>query len=313
MPAKVFVLIPAFNVAPWLGEAIDSVIHQTFSDWELLILDDYSSDDTYKVAQSFEQKDSRIKVYRNDENLGMLRNWNKGIGYCRSDYFAKLDGDDYWEQTMLEKAVALLETQPNTGIVFSNYLNIDAEGNIEPIRHTLPEFARNKTFNGIDLVKQGVDAMLGNDVLRQGLGLIRFEAIQKFGPYRFLLSEKTQASTDTEFYFRIACHYGIHCIDEELYFYRIHQTSITSRDNLDGLAHQKLHENKIVINDYYYKQKKITASDWRSNKRSITFQNLLYQQYRARKMRTYGKALIIWFKLIVGFPGQITEHIFKRL
>lgn len=102
---RISILIPLYNAENFIAQTIESVLQQTFQDWELIILDDCSTDNSYIVAKALETKDSRIKVYKNSHNLGMLGNWNEGIKYCHSEYFAKLDADDLWHHKMLEESM----------------------------------------------------------------------------------------------------------------------------------------------------------------------------------------------------------------
>jgi glycosyltransferase involved in cell wall biosynthesis len=313
MPAQVFVLIPTFNVEPFIATAIESVIQQTFQDWELLVLDDCSTDNTFAIAQSYANKDSRIEVIRNTENLGMLGNWNKGITYCTSPFFIKLDGDDYWHSEMLSKAWQVLKQNPEVALVFSKYVNVNMEGAVvEGSAIELPEFARGKAFSCVDLVQQGSEKMLSYSVLRQGLSIFRTEVFKELGPYRFLLTPDTQASTDTEFYFRVGCHHKIFCLDEVQYFYRVHNQSISSINKQQDLGEQKMFEVKTVINDYYFQQGKIDRSVWKQNKANIEFLYHLYQAYRFRKQGNWLRSAKQLLNETFMHPNLMAAHVWKR-
>ncbi len=256
---NVSILIPAFNASNYIAAAIDSVLFQTYTDWELIVLDDCSSDETFTIAEAYAQRDKRIQVLRNDENLGMLGNWNKGITLCSGPIFIKLDADDKWDSQMLSKSVEVLEKYPEVGLVFSRYCNIDTSDSVIPGSDIqLPDFARNKPFSCVPLVKKGPDEMLSYSILRQGLSVMRRSVFEKVGNYRYLLTKKTQAATDTEFYFRVGAHYSIYCIDEVLYFYRVHATSISATDRESLLTDQKIYEIKYSIIKYYKDQYLIT-------------------------------------------------------
>lgn len=313
MPAQVFVLIPTFNVEPFITSAIESVIHQTFQGWELLVLDDCSTDNTFAIAQSYAQKDSRITVVQNSENLGMLSNWNKGITYCASPFFIKLDGDDYWHPEMLDKALRVLKQNSDVALVFSKYINVNSDGIlVEDSAIELPEFARGKAFSCVDLVRQGSEKMLSYSVLRQGLSILRTDVFKELGPYRFLLTSDTQASTDTEFYFRVGCHHKIFCLNEVLYFYRVHGQSISSINKQQGLAEQKMFEVKTVINDYYFQQGKIDQRHWKQNKANTEFLYRLYQAYRFRQQGNWFRSAKQLLSEVFSHPNLMAEHVWKR-
>ena len=313
-PPGIFILIPAYNVGEYLAEAIESVIAQSYRDWTLLILDDCSTDNTASVAASFVTKDNRVTYIRNERNLGMVRNWNKGITFCKSTYFAKLDGDDKWHPRMIESALAILDLQKDVGIVFTKYVNIDHAGKIlDGSEITLPDFAKDKSFSCIPLVRQGSSKMLSYSVLRQGLSVMRSKIFKEVGAYRFLITEDTQASSDTEFYFRVGCHYQVHCIDRVMYYYRVHPASISAVNQASGLAERKMYEVKSVINDYYFAQRKIDIGAWRKNKAETDFLYLLYLNYQSRQRKEFFHALKILLKLIGLHPIKTLNHFFRRL
>lgn len=112
--AKVTVLMPTYNVAPYVREAIDSVMQQTYTDFELLVIDDCSTDDTVSVVHSID--DPRIHIIQNEKNVGLAENLNRGLSHITTEYVARMDGDDIAEPFWLEKEVAVLDSHPEIGI-----------------------------------------------------------------------------------------------------------------------------------------------------------------------------------------------------
>jgi GT2 family glycosyltransferase len=112
---RVTVLMAVYNGAEYLREAIDSVIGQTFSDLELLIVDDASTDETVAIVESYD--DPRIRLLRNETNLNQVVSLNRGLVEARGDYVARLDHDDVCRPTRLERQVAVLDTRPDVGVV----------------------------------------------------------------------------------------------------------------------------------------------------------------------------------------------------
>lgn len=100
---KVSVIMPAYNTERYLPDAIKSVQAQTFLDWELVICDDCSKDNTYQVALGFAKKDSRIKVIRNELNSGVAQTRNNALDMATGEYVAFLDSDDLWLPDKLRK------------------------------------------------------------------------------------------------------------------------------------------------------------------------------------------------------------------
>lgn len=112
--AKVTVLMPTYNVAPYVKEAIESVLRQSYRDFELLVVDDASTDDTLAVVRSID--DPRIRIAAFDNNVGLAENLNRGLALINTEYVARMDGDDIAEPFWLEKEVAVLDSHPEIGI-----------------------------------------------------------------------------------------------------------------------------------------------------------------------------------------------------
>ena len=110
----VTVLMPTYNVAPYVKEAIESVLRQTYKDFELLVIDDCSKDNTVEVVRAID--DPRIRVEQNEHNLGLADNLNRGLSLITTEYVARMDGDDIAEPFWLEKEVAVLDANPEIGI-----------------------------------------------------------------------------------------------------------------------------------------------------------------------------------------------------
>jgi len=94
--------LAAYNGEKYIREQIDSILAQTYQDFELIVCDDCSTDSTWGIIQEYEQQDGRIHGYRNDENIGFKKNFEKAIGLCRGEYVALSDQDDVWTRDHLE-------------------------------------------------------------------------------------------------------------------------------------------------------------------------------------------------------------------
>ena len=116
----VSVVVPAYNVANYIEKAVESVLSQSFSDLELLIVDDASTDETAAVAETFAARDGRVRVLTNESNCGVALTRNRGIAAAQGTYIALLDGDDYWYPEKLEKQLALAE-ETDADIVYCSY------------------------------------------------------------------------------------------------------------------------------------------------------------------------------------------------
>ena len=113
----VSVLMAIYNCMDTLEEAVDCIINQTYTNWELIMIDDCSTDDTYKKALEISQKDSRIKVFKNEKNLTLAPTLNKCLEKARGEYTARMDGDDVCDFSRFEKEVNILNEKPEYAVV----------------------------------------------------------------------------------------------------------------------------------------------------------------------------------------------------
>ena len=128
MNPKVSIITPVYNAEKFILATINSVISQTDNDWELIIIDDFSSDNTLKILESFMCIDSRIKLVRLDHNSGAAVARNKGIEYAKGRYVAFLDSDDQWLPNKLEKQISFMEKNQYP-FTYTSYNKINEQGN----------------------------------------------------------------------------------------------------------------------------------------------------------------------------------------
>jgi glycosyltransferase involved in cell wall biosynthesis len=125
---KVTVLIAVYNGERFLREALDSVLAQTFTDFELLVVNDGSTDETATILESY--SDGRIRIITNRRNIGVVGSLRRGLNYARGEYIARIDADDIALPERLEKQVEYLDLHPEVGMVSSRCLVIDGDGRL---------------------------------------------------------------------------------------------------------------------------------------------------------------------------------------
>lgn len=210
---RVSVLIPVYNGERYLKYALDSVHAQTFSDYELIVMDDGSTDQTAAIAQS----DPSVRFIRG-EHRGISVSRNLAIDAARGEFIAFLDADDMWAPEKLEKQVAYLDNNPDLEIVFTGLKN----------------FFDGKTEEMTDRQKQLLNAKLDRYLVT---GCIRAELFRKYGNFR----EDLPHGEDTEWMMRL-CAAGIRVneiIHDELYFRRIHHNNIS-------LSHETVEQKTML-------------------------------------------------------------------
>lgn len=124
---RVSVVMPCYNSAAFIEEAIRSVMAQTVMDWELIVLDDGSRDGTCEIVEKLAAGDSRIRLVRSIENMGVARARNRGFDLCSGSYVALLDSDDIWHPEKLEVQLARME-QTGAGLSCTAYAIVGADG-----------------------------------------------------------------------------------------------------------------------------------------------------------------------------------------
>lgn len=120
------IILPAYNAEKYLASAIDSILCQSFKDFEFIILNDGSTDNTENIILSY--TDSRIKYIKNEKNLKLIKTLNKGIDLAKGKYIARMDADDIALPTMLEKCYSFFKTHPEYSIVAPSVYNMDNDG-----------------------------------------------------------------------------------------------------------------------------------------------------------------------------------------
>ncbi|MPL68902.1 hypothetical protein SDC9_14635 [bioreactor metagenome] len=126
MGKLVSIIVPAYNVAPEIGDCIHSVQQQTYPHWELIVVNDGSKDDTVTIVKELKREDSRILLI-NQENGGVSKARNTGLNEASGVYIAFLDGDDMWEPTFLEELIAAKE-KSNADMVYCGYSHLYTSG-----------------------------------------------------------------------------------------------------------------------------------------------------------------------------------------
>jgi glycosyltransferase involved in cell wall biosynthesis len=142
---RVSVLIPTYNYAHFLDDAIQSVLAQTYTDYELIIVDNASTDNTDEVVARY-LSDTRVRYYKHPENIGLVANWNSGLKHTRGEFLKILCADDKFRPTLLEKYVRLMDQYPALSMVACNKQVFGKEYNYE-VNLTLTHYQTGRDVN----------------------------------------------------------------------------------------------------------------------------------------------------------------------
>jgi len=208
---QVSVIIPTYNRARFLDEAIQSVLNQRFQDFELIVVDDGSSDDTPELVAQI--SDSRIRYVRHEENRGISAALNTGIQASRGEYIARLDSDDIWLSKMLATQIQALNTHPKAGLAYAKTGAMDQDGTRIPGMWGQPEFFPGETFK----------SLLYGDFTSNVTIVVRRECLDQVGLY----DEAFQVNEDWELWLRVARLYRFAFVDDVLAIRRWHENNVT--------------------------------------------------------------------------------------
>lgn len=198
----VSVLMTAYNREKYIAEAIESVIASTYQNWELIIVDDCSSDKTVEIARSYEAKDSRIKVYINEENLGDYPNRNRAASYAKGKYLKYVDADDMIYPHGLDVMVRSIEQFPEAGLAIS--------------RNASTRYPYPRLLQSIDILKGHF--FESKPIINSPLStIIKREAFFSVGQF-----SHTRNISDMEMWLKLSMSYPVVEMVQGLFFYRIH-------------------------------------------------------------------------------------------
>lgn len=205
---KVSVVIPAYNSMNYLPETIASLLAQTFTDWEAIVVNDGSTDETEQWVS--QHSDRRIKLI-SQENQGLSGARNTGIAHATGDYIAFLDADDLWSPTKLEKQVQCLDENPEAGLVYTWVAYIDE--NARPTGRIFKNQAEGNVWK----------TLIEHNIVESGsVAMVRRECFDTCGTFDRNLRSFVE---DWDMWLRIAARYPFKVVQEPLVYYRQHSTS----------------------------------------------------------------------------------------
>ncbi len=208
-----------------MARSIDSILNQTYQNWELIIVNDCSTDETLDIARTYQNKDTRIRVLSNEKNLKLPRTLNVGFAEARGEYYTWTSDDNMYMPEALSRLAQELSLDQDSVMVYSNMTDIDADGKkIVTVKRLSPEYIVTGNVIGASF-------------------LYRAETARQIGEYdtNLFLAE------DYDYWIRLYCTGKIKHIDESLYYYRRHAGSLTeTKKALIGVQTYKALEKNFL-------------------------------------------------------------------
>jgi glycosyltransferase involved in cell wall biosynthesis len=235
----VSVCIPSYNNAHYIAGAIDSVLSQTYGNFELVIVDDESTDATAQIVHGYEARCDLIRFYRNETNLGMAENWNRCLEIAGGDFIKVMGADDLLEPTCIEKSVNALVVNPAVSLVACARTLIDERG----------RSSRTSSYSSTFTIKQGLDVVRRCFFTANWIGepvatmFKKKDALRGFDPHYHQL-------TDLEMWFHLLEKGDFAFIPEPLCSFRVHAKQ-TTKTNVRTLAFMS--DEILLYHDYINK------------------------------------------------------------
>ncbi|HEV8725266.1 MAG TPA: glycosyltransferase [Candidatus Binatia bacterium] len=216
----VSVVIPAYNVGCFLPETLASVFNQSYSNYEVIVVDDGSSDGTGETLRAYEGR----LIYRHQQNRGPSAARNAGIRAARGNYIAFLDADDLWSRDKLKLQVDFMEQNPQIGLVFSDMEEFDHEKTLcrSLLERTL---LRSEMIAGRPAVVDAERKLLVEDFIPTSTVLVRRECLTKTG----LFDESLHFVEDRELWLRVAASFPIAVLPFVVGRKRVHDSNLTKK------------------------------------------------------------------------------------
>jgi glycosyltransferase involved in cell wall biosynthesis len=209
MPPQISVVLPVYNAEKFLAKAVESLLQQTYSNFELIIIDDGSSDSSPDILRHYAEVDQRVKVYRQPSNMGLIAALNRGCELAQGRYIARMDADDISTPQRLEKQLTYLDANPDVGVVGAALQYIDASENKGRIA-SVPLLAGHLRWR-----------MLFGNYLPHPLAMIRRDTLAKVGLYR----PEAYRIEDYDLWTRILEFAELANLPDVLLYYREHSQS----------------------------------------------------------------------------------------
>jgi len=297
--SQLTVLMTVHNCRLYISKAVQSILSQTFEDFEFLIIDDASTDDSIEIIKGF--NDPRIRLIRNEENIGLTRSLNLGISLANAQYIARMDSDDISMPTRLQKQINFLKKNPSYGLVGTRFRYIDEQGH-QVLESHLPstnQEIKKKLYDSNQFAHSSV--------------MFTIQSIQTVGSYKnfFIYAQ------DYDLFLRISEKYDVYNIPEVLVEWRIrlNSASVKYRTLQDRYAHvarmcslerRKTGTDPIEKKDFRVNEisalKKLTSTHFstRCKKKNIMANSYYYwANFFHRKRKIYPQGIRYTFRLLI--------------
>lgn len=283
------ICIPTYNGQEFLETCLDSAIKQSFHDIEIIIVDDCSTDSTWDIATQYAARDKRVKLFRNEKNLGLVGNWNRCIEVSKGEWVKFLFQDDCLAENCIEKMMAVISptdkmVASKRSFIFDNTVSSSTKNYYENKVRTFENTGIRSTSPVFIEAKQ-VSTMTIQNICLNFIGeptfiLFKRDVIAEVGVFNQDLIQ----ICDLEYFLRIATRFGIRYIPESLSYFRIHSKS-TSASNISDKLFVLNHLDTIITThqllfDTLFSKFRDALSFFQKAKLKAFFSVRVYESYK---------------------------------
>lgn len=306
MPPRVSINLCCYNSEKYLEETLQSIFAQTYTDWELVIVNDGSTDSTEEIIRR-SMKNGRRIIYHYQANAGLGNARNKAAELSSGDFIALIDHDDLWIPNKLERQIRLFEENPELGLVYCDGYLIDASGTTV-LRHS------NKYPPAQGYI---FDRLVRCSFIPPVSAVIKRNAFDAVGPF-----PDFRTAEEFALFLKITYRYPVDYVDEPLYKYRLHPESLTQTG-----TRERYHQELIEIRKYWMDQ--MTSGNRRLTRQLKNLASSAYGGYgtwlleQGRKeaarqnfacsIKLYPLQLRYLYYVLSWFPPPITDQVLIRL
>jgi len=290
------IVVPVFNLENYISETLDSILKQTYTNFEVLVIDDHSTDNTVEIIKEYGVKDSRIKLLTNTRKKGVSGARNTGIFAAKGEWIAFLDGDDLWTDVALDVRVDCLNIYPETSFITADIACFSTDVKQAEASWVETNNDWNKCFGSAlkldtpSCIEKPIKTFLHSVTVWTGVVMIKSDLLKTLGGF----DESLPAFEDIQLWMKVACHSDtLVFAPKTIAFYRQREGSLMH--SAKAIHHYAPQAYMQLLKDPAFSQYKKQLKD---NIRDFNLQNCFYY----RKAKNYKQAFFWGLRSVYWQP-----------
>lgn len=272
---SISVCIPTYNGTAYLHACLDSLLAQTFADFEVIVVDDHSSDTSFAIAEQYAVRDNRIRVHRNAHNLGLVGNWNRCVELAQGAWIKFLFHDDLLAPTCLQRMFDAAQSGASSlvtcrrELIFAPDVDPTFADEVRNIPTMDTVFGDRRYISAADFCQAVLDHFCVNMIGEPTVIMLRRDVFQRYGHFNADLIQ----ICDLEYWIRIAIHEGITYVPETLASFRVHNSATSAANRAKKRFRMEVLDALLLLHECAYnrhyaplrnaaRQRKLNLKKW---------------------------------------------------